>query len=287
MDTRALVLGGGGPVGIAWEKGLLAGLAAEGVDVEAADHILGTSAGSVVGAELASGRGPAAMLQAELAYAAHAAEAEGRHGPAPDLGPALALMARRPLDRETPVDLRIEFGAMAMAARTVSEDAYLAGFGGLADAHRPWPPRFACTAVDAVTGAFVVWDEDAAAPLGRAVASSCAVPGVFPPVTIDGRKYVDGGVRSGCNADVAHGHGRVLVVAVVPPLLAGLLLPGVRREMEVIAAAGGRAELIVPDAEAAATFGPNLLDGARRGDVARAGERQGRAEAARIKAFWN
>ena len=77
MDTRALVLGGGGPVGIAWEKGLLAGLAAEGVDVEAADHILGTSAGSVVGAELASGRGPAAMLQAELAYAARAAEEAG------------------------------------------------------------------------------------------------------------------------------------------------------------------------------------------------------------------
>ena len=61
MARRALVLGGGGPVGIAWESGMLAGLAEAGLDLSDADFILGTSAGSVVGAQLAMGRGPAGL----------------------------------------------------------------------------------------------------------------------------------------------------------------------------------------------------------------------------------
>ena len=56
--TRALVLGGGGPVGIAWESGLLNGLADGGVDASNADFIMGTSAGSFVGARLAMGHDP-------------------------------------------------------------------------------------------------------------------------------------------------------------------------------------------------------------------------------------
>src|SRR5256885_17260994 len=54
--SRALVLGGGGPVGIGWEAGLLAGLADTGVVLGHADLVVGTSAGSVVGAQLTSGR---------------------------------------------------------------------------------------------------------------------------------------------------------------------------------------------------------------------------------------
>lgn len=67
--TRALVLGGGGPVGIAWESGLVAGLAEEGIDAGQADLIVGTSAGSAVGAQLAMGRTPQQM------YASVAADA--------------------------------------------------------------------------------------------------------------------------------------------------------------------------------------------------------------------
>ena len=58
MDRRALVLGGGGITGIAWETGLIAGLAALDIDLAAADVIIGTSAGSVVGTDIASGQGP-------------------------------------------------------------------------------------------------------------------------------------------------------------------------------------------------------------------------------------
>ena len=57
MDRRALVLGGGGVTGIAWETGLIAGLAGLGIDLAAADVIIGTSAGSVVGTDIACGAG--------------------------------------------------------------------------------------------------------------------------------------------------------------------------------------------------------------------------------------
>ena len=60
--TRALVLGGGGPVGVAWEVGLIAGLEQEGVRLADADLFVGTSAGSIVGAMLALGRPTAELL---------------------------------------------------------------------------------------------------------------------------------------------------------------------------------------------------------------------------------
>src|ERR1700749_4053945 len=67
MDRRALVLGGGGVTGIAWETGLIAGLAGLGVGLAAADVIIGTSAGSVVGTDIACGQEPEALYQAQLA----------------------------------------------------------------------------------------------------------------------------------------------------------------------------------------------------------------------------
>src|SRR5438045_1769616 len=67
--TRALVLGGGGPVGIAWESGLLAGLAQAGVDLGKADFIMGTSAGSFVGARLALGAETAKLAEPIVADA--------------------------------------------------------------------------------------------------------------------------------------------------------------------------------------------------------------------------
>jgi NTE family protein len=67
MDRRALVLGGGGVTGIAWETGLIAGLAGLGIDLAAADVIIGTSAGSVVGTDIACGQELEALYQAQLA----------------------------------------------------------------------------------------------------------------------------------------------------------------------------------------------------------------------------
>lgn len=285
--SKALVLGGGGPVGIAWETGLVAGLAEGGVDARHADFILGTSAGSVVGSQLAAGRTPAEMLQGEFAYAEKAKEAQATAVAggvkAPDLSFLMSIMSRRPPGQEMPRELLIELGQKALAAETVSEEVFLAGFPL---PEMPWPEKFACTTIDAETGEFLLWTKDTAAPLRLAVPSSCSVPTIFPPVTIDGRRYIDGGMRSGTNADMAKDHGKVVIVAVVPPMMAAIMQPGLDREMGIIREHGGEALLVTPDAGSGAAFGTNLMDSSNREAIARAGFAQGQAEAERVKAFW-
>ena len=286
MTSRALVLGGGGPVGIAWETGLLAGLAESGADVSGADWILGTSAGSVAGALLATGRTPAALLEAEFANAARAKEAQAAGpGQAPDLMPLMSVFARRPPQGDMPLKLMLELGQISLGGQTVSEEVFIKGFGPLAD-EQPWPERYACTAIDTATGEFQLWSSETATPLGRGVASSCSVPAIFPAITIEGRRYMDGGMRSGTNADLARGHGKVVIVAVMPPAFAPMMLPRLEAEAAVIRAHGGEALLLVPDSACGEAFGPNLMDSSNREAIARAGFAQGQAEAARVKAFW-
>ena len=293
MTTRALVLGGGGPVGIAWETGFIGGLASCGVLLSEAELIIGTSAGSMVGAQLALGRSPESMLASQRALGEQTRKAASETG---DAGPGSASMAElQPLfermqkvmsgegDAEA---LRREIGAFALAAKTMPEEQWLGTFGFLLGAE--WPEkRFVATAVDAEDGSFKMWDRDSGLELGRAVASSCTVPGIFPPVLINGRRYIDGGMRSATNADLAAGYGKVVVVAVT----AGANVPerlraGLDRELEKIRESG-EAELIVPGQPSVEAFGPNLMDGSRRSAAVEAGFEQGITEAPRLSAWWN
>jgi len=292
---RALVLGGGGPVGIAWEAGLAAGLKEGGVDIARADFILGTSAGSFVGAVLAGGREPAALAQAQIelgrAQAAAPRDPNRPRPAAPDLAPLMRFMMDAPVDREPAPELLAKIGAFALSAQTIGEDEYLQSFGSLATGERPWPEPFACTAVDAESGAFRMWAHGDAIPLAKGVASSCSVPGIYPPIAIAGRQWIDGGMRSSTSADLAAGHKRVLIVAVIAggendPRLA-LLGNRMERERAAIAEAGGASELIAPDEASRAVFGVNLMNAARRAEIAEAGIAQGRREAERLFNFWN
>src|SRR5262245_24048309 len=124
MAKRALVLGGGGSVGIAWETGLAAGLADEGIDLRLADKIVGTSAGSFVGAELAAGRSPAEM-RARLTEGAKARTESASGGnamPAPDLTKLMEFMMRVPKNETEALELRAEIGQYALDAKTVPEE---------------------------------------------------------------------------------------------------------------------------------------------------------------------
>ncbi len=196
--SRALVLGGGGPVGIAWEAGLIAGLLEGGVDLSEADFIMGTSAGSFVGSQLAMGRSAADMAAAIVAEAerhrsaadiarppagaasgAPSGAATSERPAAPNLMPLMRMMQEAAAGTRDAQEVRKEIGAFAMGAKTVDEATFIKSFGRQLSGEQAegWPAKaYACTAVDAESGEFVVWNNDSKVGLARAcVASSCSV----------------------------------------------------------------------------------------------------------------
>ena len=298
--TRALVLGGGGPVGIAWESGLVAGLAQGGVDLGQADFTMGTSAGSFVGARLALGADRLSFADAIVADQIPGDERRPRDsggaggGPPPDLSKLMTLMGEAQSGTRNPAEVRAEIGAWALAAPTIGEEAFIESFGRSfsslpADA---WPERgFACTAVDAETGGFQLWTAESGVGVVRAVASSCSVPGVYPPVTVAGRRYIDGGMRSSTNADMASGHELVVVVVLRLGAAGGALGEAIRQrfeqEIETLKDGGATVVTITPDEASIDAFGPNLMDFRRRPGAARSGIAQGLAYAADLKPYWS
>ncbi|NES13673.1 MULTISPECIES: patatin-like phospholipase family protein [Micromonospora] len=275
--TRALVLGGGGVTGVAWELGLLAGLAQEGVDLAGADLVVGTSAGSVVGAQVCSGVPVAELYAAQLR--APRGEVAARLGAG-----VLVRWAWAGARGRDAVRARARVGAMALAARTPSEASRRAVIAARLPVSR-WPAgRLLVTAVDAASGEFVVFDAASGVPLVDAVGASCAVPGVWPPVTIGDRRYVDGGVRSAVNADLAQGAAAVVVLA---PVTSGFgSMPRLPAQVAALRAAGSRVAVVSPDRAARAAIGRNVLDPARRAGAARAGFTQAAAVAGEVAAVW-
>ncbi len=296
--TRALVLSGGGPVGIAWQSGLTVGLAEQGVQLSDADLVVGTSAGSVVGAQIALGRDLNEQVERYRQADARRATAAGADAPSTPRAPAaqmqklMEIMAAALTEDADPEDSRRLIGKFALEAETIPEERFVENFRHLDG--EGWPRRYACTAVDAETGAFIVWDGGNQAELPRAVASSCAVPGVFPPITIDGRRYIDGGMRSGTNADLAEGHDRVLIISLMgASRLSAAPDPRMERyrrrmehELAVLADAGGTIEVLAPDDEATEVLGANLMDPSRALAAAETGIRQGRDAAEILSDFW-
>jgi len=277
MTGSALVLGGGGVTGVAWELGMLAGLAEQGVDLSEADLVVGTSAGSVVGAQLTSGVSLADLYAAQLAPPD--AEIAARMGLVVTLRYGWVLARSR-----DPVKARARFGRMALASRTVSPAERRAVFEARL-ATRDWPARrLLITAVDADSGEFAVFDAASGVGFVDAVGASCAVPGVWPPVSINGQRWIDGGMRSAANADLAAGCERIVVIA---PLVRGFrTMPSVATQVAELRS-GGRAVVVVsPDQAALAAIGRNVLDPARREPAARAGHAQAAKVAADVAAVW-
>ncbi|MET0804941.1 MAG: patatin-like phospholipase family protein [Acidimicrobiales bacterium] len=286
--SKALVLGGGGPVGVAWEAGLLAGLAEAGVDLSGADRIVGTSAGSIVGARLARGAAPADLFTASAAVStpeggAPAVDAEALMA----IGSAIfeGITGARPHE-----EIVRELGQKALAADTIPEEE-LANVVGRS-LGPDWPDRdFACTAYDVDSGDFVAWDAASGAPFDRAVTSSCAVPALFPPITIGGRRYMDGGVISGTNASLAGGHDKVVIVSVISRVVPGaeeFLRGPLDLEITALRDVGAEVELLEFDDATQAAAGGDLMSftPAMVDAVGAAGLAQGQAEAERIGALW-
>jgi NTE family protein len=292
-----LVLAGGGVLGEAWMTGVLAGVEdAAGVDLGRVEAFVGTSAGSIVCARLASGRSPrrpsgspdAVPREAEgegrdgfaVRDALRAAGAAGWAATAPAASAALAI--------GTPA------GALARAAVLARMPAGTRRLDRLHEHVERWGARFdgrlrICT-VDRGSGRRVVFGAPGAPPasVADAVLASCAIPWVFAPVEIGGRAYVDGGVWSVTNLDAAPA-GRdthVLCLDTVAGLdprsrrmaaLRGWFRVAAELETQTLRRRGARVRHIAPDAAAADAMGTNLMDSGPSERVLAAGYRQGLA----------
>jgi NTE family protein len=292
---RALVFGGGGSAGNAWEIGVIAGLLDAGLDVTGADLIIGTSAGSTAAAQITSATRPADLLAGILAAA-----------PRPQTGPVGSGRGRVPdrpaadhMERtseiigaaEDAADMRRRMGAAALEMDAAPGSPGQAQRRATVAARLPsqhWPQRpLLIVAVNAYTGEPVVFDRHSGVDLADAVTASCAGPGA-PAHSIGDSRYVDGGYRSPENADLAAGYGRVLVLSPLggrtrAPLDWGMHLAAQADELR---ARGSRVETIVPDSNSRDAFGVNLMDPSTRPPAARAGYHQGRALAGQLTEFW-
>ena len=280
-------------MGIGWESGIVSGLMEGGVDLSQADLIVGTSAGSFVGANLAMGRNVAHLVEMFITEPQKPVPvAQPVPGP-PDLSILIGKLQEAVSGVRPAKEVRAEIGAWALTASTSSEQNFITSLGGWLSglAENAWPRRpYACTAVDAADGSFVVWDQGAGVGLARAVAASCSVPGIFPPITIRGRRYIDGGMRSSTNADVAKGYDKVLVIAVTvrtqDPIMAERFSKPLEKELKILRESNARVEVIIPDTASLDAFGMNLMDRSRRPAAAKTGLSQGRSDAARHRRFW-
>jgi NTE family protein len=287
--SRALVLGAGGPVGRTWQSGLIAGLIEREIDLGGASLITGNSAGAIVGAQLALGLKFAAPSKLDLAGQPASASLS-------DMSGLLAAMARAVRSPEPEIE-RAKIGAFAIEAQTISEEDSIARTAFAQIRGHSWPMRFRATAVNARTGKLQVWDASSGATLERAVASSAAIPGVFPPITIKGERYIDGGVRSMLNADLATGCDIIIVVScfalevvgeIKNPDMATINAAQIA-ELGALRNATSTLAVIAPN-EAFLTLthrGAAMLDGRLGPEAFRIGYAQALQEAEDIRLTWN
>jgi len=258
MARSGLLLGGGAAVGIAWENGVLAGLMdAEGFEPASATVVVGTSAGSAVGADMALGKDPHDALSLD-----QRPDNPRRSLPAPDLqsgpfGEIIALMSSPEATRPETVARIAEL--VARAEPVIPEDRFLAMFRRTVGTDE-WPDvDFRATTTACSTGAPAVFTRDSGIPLSHAVAASCAIPGYFPPVSHAGERYMDGSRGPRYHTRIVADLGLDAALFVGPRIA----VPGVTEmlvdDMEALAATGVRVHSIL-GSERLDALGPNLMD---------------------------
>jgi NTE family protein len=293
LVERALVLGGGGAAGNAWEIGVVAGLFDAGLDVTEADLMVGTSAGSTVAAQISAVH-PRELLSAILAQPSQPGTGPVGSG----AGPSPTMRAAAVMEKTSAIigaakdaaDMRRGLGAAALELDAASGNSRQAQWRATVAARLPgqhWPQRrVLIVAVDADTGEPVVFDRDSGVDVVDAVAASCANGFAY---RIGDHRYIDGGYRrSSENADLAAGYGRVLVLSPfggrsrMPPEW-GMHLAA---QVDELHAGGSRVRSIFPDNDSRDLFGANAADPSTRPRAARAGYDQGGALAEEVAGFW-
>ena len=273
----AIALSGGGERVVAWEVGVLAGLAGGGLDARDAEVVLGTSAGALVAARVAAGIDPrddAGRVRAT------------RNG-AGGAGAFAALAAAWLEAGTTTAERRRAFGRLALE-RSPGGDELAHVAGRLPD--DVWPVSLRVAAVDAFSGERMVFDAGSGVPLARAVAASRAIPVLRAPVDIGGRPYIDGALGSASNADALAGVAASLIVIVTPvpsevadPGPERMWLEALRDEVAALELAGHGVLVVHASPEDRAAMGPDPMSAATAHLAVAAGCDCGRAVAAQIR----
>ena len=280
--SLALVLAGGGVAGIAWETGFLLGVQDESPPTATrllgADVLLGTSAGSTVAAQISNG----ACL--EDLFARQVSENTDEITPGVDIDELMTLFEEAAADTGSSVAERLRrIGQRAVSAPTVAPKVRRAVIEKRLPSHE-WPDRpLKITAIDVATGQRATFDLGSGVALVDAVAASCAVPAVWPPVTIGHRQFMDGGVSSSANVDAVVDYETVVMLA--PTAEPGMSPFGHSLSDELAQHRAGPAVGIFADDASIAAFGRNPLDPDCRAPSAIAGREQGRRTAAQLAAF--
>lgn len=297
QPRRGLVLGGGGILGAAWMVGALKAVEdIHGFDPRTADYIVGTSAGSVLSALLGAGVSVEQLIDHQrgnpitegplAGYSWDYEKATGGHRPGLPrlLGPGSGRLIRRTL---------------AGGARKMPPTAVLSAFlpagkgsldrvGHLVEAFTPfgeWSPHdnVWIVALDYDTGRRVAFGHDNApdVPLSDAVMASCAIPGWFRPMQIDGRTYIDGGAWSATSADLLAGLDLDEVYVLAPMLSFAMdqpdtMLGRVERrwrvqvtkrcltEVDKLRSGGTDVVVLGPGPDDLEAMGANVMDNSRR-----------------------
>jgi NTE family protein len=242
--------------------------------VTGAGTVIGTSVGSSVAAQITSGTRLGELYDAQLS--AGTAEIEVKL----DLTEFISRFGAAVAGAVGETDRRRRVGAFALAAPTVPETTRRAVIAARLPVAE-WPERdLRIPAIDAMTGEVVIFTRDSGVALVDAVTASCAVPGIWPPASIGGHRYVDGGVRSSTNADLAAGADQILLII---PTLADAPAPSLggdpRAELDTLR--NSRVEIIYADHNSMTALGdPLAID--TRAPAAWAGRTVGRTAAARV-----
>ncbi|MDT7731467.1 MAG: hypothetical protein QOK45_1720 [Mycobacterium sp.] len=275
------MLAGGGLAGIGWETGILRGIADEAPETAKAlldlDVLVGTSAGSTVAAQLGSGLGLDVLFDRQTAPSSTELN--------PDVGidEITELFVAAMLTPNTTTAEKLQkIGVVALSTQTVTEAVRRNVIAQRLPSH-DWPDRvLRISAIDTATGELVAFDRSSGVGLVDAVAASCAVPAVWPPVTIGEHRYMDGGVGSSVNMALADDCD---VAVVLVPSGRSTPSPFGGGAAEEVDAFGGSAFGVFADDESIAAFGPNPLDPACRKPSALAGRQQGGRIAAAVTDF--
>lgn len=292
IDDSVVVLGGGGIFGVAWMAGVVKGLADRGIDLTQARAFIGTSAGSIVGSQICHGISPIQLFTRQMEPAQQPTDVPRLNGGG--LGQLMAMMQRQWESPEARTRAIAELAVGAATNDPAETEAEIAERLGIPA--NEWPARaLSITAVDTATCELHVFDAQSGVGLIQAVAASCAVPGVRPPVRIQfasaqrsgdgGRLYMDGGLwRNAENAHLARGNHSVLIVSPFGARMTGGP-QSLHSDIEALRQSGSQVVLIAADDQALATMGTGgPLDPSIRAAAAEAGRAQGHREFERMGA---